>query len=249
MAQQQDGTETAKPAPGAAARQLVRGQDRAGLATIMPDTGAPYASLVIFCCDYAGRPYFLLSDLAQHTMNIAENPSVSLLVDGVAGLEDPLTGRRVTLMGRVERFDPPDGGARFISRHPSSELYAGFGDFNWYGFLPERCHMVAGFGAIDWIEPGDYQFDAANASDLATAEQDIVDHMNGDHADTVQLFAARLLGLYGTGWRMTGIDPEGCDLRRGGDVARLAFSAPVRDAESARQALLSLAAKSRAGDA
>ena len=66
---------------------------------------------------------------------------------------------------------------------------------------------------------------------LAAAEPDIVTHMNADHADAVRLYASNLLGRAGEGWRMTGIDPEGLDLRRqsetDGETARLDFPEPV----------------------
>jgi putative heme iron utilization protein len=74
--------------------------------------------------------------------------------------------------------------------------------------------------------------------------------MNTDHADAVALYATRLLHRAGTGWRMTGIDPEGIDLRGGTDAARLDFAdhgiAPVRNAEDARGALVALVAAARA---
>ena len=70
--------------------------------------------------------------------------------------------------------------------------------------------------------------------------------MNDDHADAVQLYAAKLIGLAGGGWTMTGIDPEGIDLRRGGQVARLAFDAPLQAAGEARKVLVALVGKARA---
>jgi putative heme iron utilization protein len=70
--------------------------------------------------------------------------------------------------------------------------------------------------------------------------------MNGDHADAVQLYATKLLGISGGGWTMTGIDPEGADLRRDGDVARVDFERPVLSAEAARAELVRLVKKARA---
>ena len=55
----------------------------------------------------------------------------------------------------------------------------------------------------------------------------------------------RGLGLGGEGWMMTGIDPEGCDLRNGGTVARLGFDVPVGTAEEARVALVKLVGDAR----
>jgi heme iron utilization protein len=56
-----------------------------------------------------------------------------------------------------------------------------------------------------------------------------------------------LLGRDGDGWQLTGIDAEGADLRRGGEIARLDFAAPVGDAQETRAALAALARQARAG--
>ena len=80
---------------------------------------------------------------------------------------------------------------------------------------------------------------------LAVGEADIVRHMNEDHGDAVTLYATGLLGLAGAGWSMTGIDPEGLDLGRQGDTARLDFDHPVNDPNAARKALVALAGKAR----
>ena len=54
--------------------------------------------------------------------------------------------------------------------------------------------------------------------------------MNEDHADAiVDLCARNCSAAPGAGWRMTGIDPEGVDLRRDGETARLDFPAPACD--------------------
>ena len=81
---------------------------------------------------------------------------------------------------------------------------------------------------------------------LAEAEEGIVAHMNEDHADAVQLYAHRLLKRTGNGWKMTGIDRAGIDLRKGGDVGRLEFDMPLSAVEEARGVLVSLVAKARA---
>src|SRR5438552_552003 len=57
---------------------------------------------------------------------------------------------------------------------------------------------------------------------------DLVEHRRG------------LAGGAGTGWRMTGIDPEGCDLGRAGATARVAFATPVDGPAAARAELVRL---------
>jgi putative heme iron utilization protein len=228
----------------AAARLLVRSLDRASLATSMG--GAPYASLVLTACAADGAPVLLLSRLAQHTQNLLAEPRASLLFDGTAGLDDPLTGPRVTLVGRCEETADPGLRARYLARHPGAGLYAGFADFSFWRMEVERAHLVAGFGRIHWI-PAAALFPPAPAL-LAAAEAEIVAHMNEDHAEAVELYATRLLGRSGGFWRMTGIDAEGADLRRGGETARLAFAAPVADPQGARAELVRLVGEGRRRD-
>ena len=230
--------------PAIAARQLLRGLDRATLATALPG-GAPYASLVLLATAPDGAPLLLISDLAQHTVNIAAEPRVALLLDGPAGRDEPLTGPRVTLLGRAGRSAEDGLRARFLARHPSAALYAGFADFHLYRVAVERAHLVAGFGRIDWIAAADLLPPGLAA--LAASEDEIVRHMNADHNAAVDLYARVLLGRDGDGWQLTGIDAEGADLRRGGEIARLDFAAPVGDAQEARAALAALARQARAG--
>lgn len=237
-----------KPEPSAAARRLMRGCDHGALGTLLD--GRPYVSLVAVACDHDAAPLLLLSDLAQHTRNLLADRRISLLFEATAGYPDPLAGPRLSVLGHAERFDDARTAARFAARHPPSAQYAGFGDFHLYRVDVERGHLVAGFGRITWIEGGELRF-AGNASALAAAEADIVAHMNREHGDAVALYAERLLGLPGTGWRMIGIDPEGLDLRlsneQGAAAARLDFEAPVLTPAAARRMLVRLAEEARRG--
>jgi putative heme iron utilization protein len=235
---------------GREARRLMRSKGHAALGTSLAEGlgGRPYVSLVATACDSDASPLLLLSDLAQHTMNLVADPRVSVLFEDTAGHTDPLAGPRLTLLGRAERSDNRRLAARFAARHPSSANYAGFADFHLYRVAIERGHLVAGFGRIAWIDASDLCF-TADASALAAAESEIVLHMNADHADAIQAYAERLLGRQGTGWQMTGIDPEGIDLRRprgaGGETVRLDFASPILTPEAAWQALVSLAKEAR----
>ena len=232
--------------PAITARRLVRGLDRAALATA---AGAwPYASLVIVACDHRARPLLLISQLAEHTQNLAADGRASLLFDGTAGLVSPLTGARVTVLGSLFKCDDGRNLARFIARHPDAADYTGFADFSLYRMEVTRAHLVAGFGAIHWITAADLLFDDGKTEALAATEADIVEHMNADHADAVAGYANRLAKRRGRGWFLTGVDPEGCDLRRRGDVARLEFDSEVGDAGEARAALVALAKRARAAD-
>lgn len=233
-----------------AVRDLIRRLDRAALACLLPDPAGPvggarpYASLVLVAVDHDLSPILLLSDLAEHSKAIAADPRVSLLFDGTAGLDQPLTGARVSLVGRAAAVDDERVARRYLARHPDAAMYAGFKDFRFYRVTVERAHLVAGFGKIRWLA-ADVLLPQPPSAALVDAEAGIVAHMNNDHAYAVGLYASRLLGLPGEGWRMTGIDAEGIDLRRAGTVARLPLPGSIVDAEGARTALVALLAKAR----
>jgi putative heme iron utilization protein len=220
----------------ATARALLRSRDRATLATSL--AGAPYASLVLAATAADGAPLLLISTLAQHTVNIAADPRVALLFDGTGGLDEPLTGPRVSVLGVAERSDDAVLRARYLARHPSAALYAGFADFHLYRVAVERAHLVAGFGRIDWIAAAALLPPGIAA--LAADEAALLDELNeGD--------PGLLLGRAGEGWLLTGVDAEGLDLRRAGAVARVEFPAPVADAAAARAAFARLAERAGGG--
>lgn len=229
--------------PAQQARAVARACRTASLATTMAgQTGQPYASLVLVAFDHDAAPLLLLSRLAEHTRNLLGNERVSLLCDGTAGMAEPLTGPRVSLLGRAAKTEDPRHRDRFLSRHPSAEMYAGFGDFAFYHLAIERAHIVAGFGRIHWLD--DYLY-SGETQELAEAEAEILQHMNSDHTDAVQLYAQKLLGKDGGGWRICGIDAEGCDLIREQELTRLNFGRAIATAEEARIELVRLVKQAR----
>lgn len=213
-------------------RALVRAADRAALGTNQRDpAGYPYTSLVMLATDHDGSPVLMLSDLADHTRNLKQDQRASLLIDGTRELDDPLAGARVTLLGRIARTEADAGRGRFLRRHPSAALYAGFGDFAVYRFATERAHLVAGFGRIRWLE-GAVEC-VGVAPELVTAEAGLVARLNDG--------LGRSLGLLPQGWIVTGIDGAGIDLRSAGKVARVRFPEPVASADEVLDALPGLA--------
>lgn len=238
----------AEETPAQTIRRIVRSAPRAALATVLRESGgAPYVSLVSLATDHDGAPLLLLSQLAEHTRNLRADARASLLLDATGEREDPLAGERVTLQGRIEPSSEPRHRARYLARHPGAAMYADFTDFTFYHMAVERAHLVAGFGRIHWVDRAEVLIAPEPA--LIEREPDILEHMNAEHRDAVQLYARALLDLNGDEWRLTGVDPEGCDLRQGAQTARLPFSRPVRDAEGARAELVRLVKQARSAQA
>ena len=230
------------------ARGLVRAAMKGALATVDKSSGHPYASLVLTATNQAGLPLFLVSKLALHTQNIAADKRASLLIDATGtgdSADDPMQGARLTLIGEIEPATDSGARARFLARHPSAGGYADFPDFGFFALRPARAHFIGGFGRIFDLPASDLLISLDGAEDLASSEAGIVSHMNEDHADAIELYATKLLGASAGAWRMTGIDPEGCDLVLGARGLRLAFASRITTAKEARAELVRLVGVAR----
>lgn len=231
----------------ATARRLVRCARTAALATLEPETGVPFASLVTIATEASGAPILLLSDLAVHTRNVKADSRISLLVEEqLAG--NPLAHARLTIMGRlspVAKGDIASARRRFLAKHPDAAVYCDFADFGFYSIGMESSHLVAGFGRIVDIASEDILIDCGDCDELLAAEAGAITHMNADHADAVALYATNLIGAPPGAWCITGLDPEGLDLRLDEATERLTFPEKVRDAGGLRAVLKRLADQAR----
>lgn len=233
------------PALAQNARRLLRSGLTATLATVGAD-GAPYASFAGYATRPDGSPLFLFSGLSPHTRNLGRDPRFSLLIAAPARPEgDPMDSARLTLSGRIARSEDPADRARYLRRNPKAELYAGLADFKIHVATVTDAHYVGGFGLARGLPVGDVIRAADDAAKLVEAEAGIVEHMNADHGDANKLYATKLLGLPAADWTMTGIDPEGCDLRAENRTARLEFDTRITTAGEARTVLVELVKRAR----
>jgi putative heme iron utilization protein len=236
--------------PVAVAKELLRATRAGALATIDRNTGHPFSSLVNVATDVDGSPLILISRLAAHTANLERDPRASVLLAS-AGKGDPLAHPRLTVLGafaRIER-DTPDAlqaQRRFLSRHPKSRLYAGFGDFSFWRLHAVSAHLNGGFARAADLKAADLLTSIEDAAEIVEIEESAIGHMNADHRDAVRLYATRLLGEADGAWEMTGVDPDGIDLALGDLVARMPFAERVTNGHALRKTLADLAAKARA---
>lgn len=235
--------------PARLTRSLLGRSRHGALATLMAGSGDPYCSLVNVASLPDGTPILLISRLALHTKNILNDTRASLMLDERAP-GDPLEGARIMLAGTAEEAEGDDVAMlrrRYLAAHPSAEEFVGFRDFSFFRIRPSGVHLVAGFGRIVDLAPGDFLTDLSGAESLIESEPDIVAHMNADHADTMNLYAVKLLGAEEGAWRCTGCDPEGLDMQDGSRTLRLEFPQRIVTPGALRQALKELADRARAG--
>jgi putative heme iron utilization protein len=234
--------------PAALARGLLRRSRQGALATLRSPQGDPYCSLVNVASAADGAPVLLISTLAVHTRNLLADPRASLMLDERAP-GDPLEGARIMLAGTAQ---PAEGDAatalrqRYLAVHPSAEMFVDFKDFAFFRIEPTGAHLVAGFGRIHDLAPGQFLTDLTGAEDLLAAEPSAVAHMNADHRDALNLYATKLLRASPGEWRCTGCDPDGLDLADATRVLRLDFPRRIATPGALRAVLRELAEQARA---
>src|ERR1700761_5967561 len=96
-------------------------------------SGFPFGSLMPFALDPAGRPIFLISNMAMHTQNLKTDPRCSLFIGQAAEGGDPLGTSRVTMIGQAEPVGEHEVASVrkiYLARHENSRYWADFSDFN-----------------------------------------------------------------------------------------------------------------------
>ncbi|MCB1832258.1 MAG: pyridoxamine 5'-phosphate oxidase family protein [Geminicoccaceae bacterium] len=192
------------------ARWIMRRMPTASLGTIDKRTGEPYVSFVPVALDHDGTPLLLLSDLSEHTLNIGADPRVSLLFDATREADVPADGARLTFQGHIAKTGEPRHARRYLARHATAEMYAGFADFSFYAVDGRHAHLVEGFGRARWLR----------ARDILLSPE-----ING-RLDPMEV---AWIGRVVDGRHVTGLDPDGIDLRLEGTVGRIWSEEPAMD--------------------
>lgn len=211
---------------------------QAGMATLctraVDPEGFPYGSLTQFAADADGNPLLLLSELAEHTVNLRANRQASLLVWQPPGELDPLAAGRATFFGEIEPA-PPELLDLYLEKLPEAKLYAAFKDFSLWRLPVFRIRYVGGFGAMSWVSGDDYR--AAQPDPVAPRARGIVEHMNEDHTDALVELVKHQLGKEASEVRMVSCDGAGYGVRLDGkkEVHRLSFSRRLTTSDEVRK--------------
>jgi putative heme iron utilization protein len=218
--------------------------------------GHPFASLMPYALDAAGRPLLLISTLAVHTQNLQADPRASLLVaePPQPGSAEPLASGRVTLMGEarpVPEAERSQARAVYLARQANAGFWADFEDFGLWRLEVIDVYLVVGFGAMGWVKAGEYR--AARPDPLADAAAGILEHMNRDHRDALVAYARAFGGAEAEEATMAAVDRLGFKLRlRQGArrwSLRIAFPREVTTAGECRAALIEMLQRARRGEA
>ncbi len=231
------------------ARTMVAQLPTGTLCTLATEpAGYPYGSLVTVAFD-RGYPVFLISELAEHTKNLRGDARASLLM-AQGGAGDPLAKSRVTLVGNCAlAADPEAARAAYLERHPNAAYYADFRDFHFWRLEVAAVRYIGGYGRMSWVGVEDWL--SAQPDPMARFAEEIIAHMNEDHADALPLYCrAFSRATEFTTVAMTGIDRYGFEMSAvtpdGPRPIRVAFAEPISTGEEARAALVAMLGEARA---
>jgi putative heme iron utilization protein len=243
--------ELPEPSHAERTRTLISLVSVATLSTISrKHPGFPFGSLMPFALDAAGRPIFLISNMAMHTQNLKNDPKCSLFVAQSSVDGDPLGAARATLIGNAEPVPAHDMDSvreTYLARHENSRYWVDFADFSFFCLHPIDLYYVGGFGVMGWVDAREYE--TAAPDPLASSAPNILAHMNADHVDSMILLARRHAGLEATEATMTSIDRLGFFLRvktaEGIKGTRINFFHEIATPEEARKVLVEMFRQAR----
>lgn len=196
--------------------------------------GYPYGSVVPFCLDLNTLPLFLISELAQHTRNLRQNPHASLTVYSYAAADQLQAQPRLVLLGQVE-FLTPDLAQELAGRYyrylPSAPDYHLLQDFCFARLRPIKAHFIAGFGQIRWLEAAELELQKAFTP---AQEQALVEELNTREPELLQAIWHKVSGLEAAeSVSVRGLDSLGGDLRQAQQMLRFKFNQPAASLEAA----------------
>ncbi len=247
-----------EPSHAERVRTLISRSATATLSTLSrKHPGFPFGSLMPFALDPAGRPLFLISNMAMHTQNLRSDPHASLFIAQALGSEDdPLGSARATLVGPATPIpagsaDLPAARETYLAAHESSKYWVDFADFSFFRLDPVDLYYVGGFGVMGWVSAADYA--AAQPDPLAASAPAILQHMNADHVDSMILLARTHTGIAASAVAMTSVDRLGFTLRltsaEGMKGARINFLHEVRTPAETRVALVDMVRQAKSSTA
>jgi putative heme iron utilization protein len=216
------------------ARILLRGARFAAIGVIDPDTGFPFVSRVLLGLDSDGAAVILVSALSAHTTALIADPRASLLT-GEPGKGDPLAHPRLTLQctaESIERDSEPHARlrARFLARHPKSQLYIDFPDFRFFRLRPERASLNGGFGRAYHLSSQDFFIPKMDDESVGGADG-LLRELGVRHPDLASLISTRLHGAQEGDWRFSSVDSHGIDISFNSLLIRHEFVSAITNAQ------------------
>ena len=229
-----------------AARQLFDQQRHGVLCSAHAGLGAwPFGSVVPYAVLPSGDAVVFLSDIAEHTRNLSRYGHASLFVADPEAAARPQAGARVNLLVRAalpEAREVAAVEACYFARFPGAAAMREAHGFCVWKLEVDCVRWIAGFGSMGWIDRAQW---TGRPDPLAAHADDIVEHMNADHAAATVELVAHSAGITATTARLTAVDRGGftavaTDQAGEEHVVRLPFAIATDTPDGVRQATIAL---------
>jgi hypothetical protein len=215
------------------ARGLLRAHRYGALSTISKKlAGFPFGSITPYLTDHDGSLLIYISELAEHTRNIAHDPRVSLITHNQSSPEIQMQGR-VTVAGNAQRVaDQQQPASRYLRHFPEAAELMRL-DFAFYRIEPVAIRYIGGVGRIHWLNMDRYLVE--NAAELAEQEEKLLNIINNQQQNIVCQQLAQYHGLVTNNVQVIGLDCDGLTVVACEQVLRLNFASTVSDPQLLEQ--------------
>ncbi len=209
------------------ARRLLRAHRYGALSTISKKlAGFPFGSITPYLTDHDGSLLIYISELAEHSKNIAHDPRVSLITHNQASPEIQMQGR-VTVAGNTQRVaDQQQPAARYLRHFPEAAELMKL-DFSFYRIEPVAIRYIGGVGRIHWVSMESYA--VKSAAELAGYEEKLLSKINVNQQGTVCRLLKQCHGIETNNARIIGLDCDGLTVVASEQVLRLNFASTMTD--------------------
>lgn len=202
--------------------------------------GYPLGSVVPYVLDASGNLILLISDIAQHTVNLKADPRCSITMTERSTGDVQAAGRLSVLANARELSaeEAAESSARYLRFFPEARGYFSTHAFRFWALTPHKLRYIGGFGRIHWLDP-----DRSLASNpfFGSLELRATTHMNEDHADALQKYCRyNHIDTTGREVAMVGVDPHALYLRVDAQLHRLPFRQPISTADDLRHETIAM---------
>lgn len=119
-------------------------------------SGYPFGSIVPYLISAEGIIAIYISELAEHTKNIAVNNKVSLTISDISQPDSPTSGARITCLADVTLSQQQQTLQHlYRQQFNDAEMILQLPGFQFYQLNLTAIRLIAGFGKIAWLPPSD----------------------------------------------------------------------------------------------
>jgi hypothetical protein len=118
--------------------------------------GYPFGSLVPYLISDSGQIVIYISELAEHSKNIALDNRVALTVSETDNPRSPASGARITCLAKASPIDISQRPALetcYRQRFDDAETILALPGFHFYQLELTAVRLISGFGEIAWLSP------------------------------------------------------------------------------------------------